>query len=82
MASMLDIASVAPVAPDDDLDLWLVPQVADYLGVSVSTVHRWLKRGVFPHAIDRGPIRRRWQIPRGDVLAIERTWTQQQEPPP
>ena len=62
--------------------MWLVPQVADYLGVSVSTVHRWLKRGVFPNAVDRGPIRRRWKIPRAEVEAIERTWAQQQEPPP
>ena len=49
------------------------PDVADRLGVSVMTVHRWRKQGFFPNAYRLNPKvpKSPWRFPISDIEAIE-----------
>lgn len=49
-----------------------VSDAAETLGVSRSTIHNCLRRGLFPNARKGGPFARsRWRIPAGDLAKIK-----------
>jgi excisionase family DNA binding protein len=48
-------------------------RAAELLGVSVSTVRRWLDEGYLPHSYQ--PPGGRWRVPRSDIAALKEKWT-------